>query len=108
MNITSIEVKTTYRINFTIYEFIQLIESYQTSMDKHKYPRAFEDLDILDEIDQDEVQTFFKKMGVIGNTDLFNLIANWFGFDGWANAGYYNEKKEIYCMSVYNNGDTMN
>lgn len=108
MTITQKDVRTTYRINFSLVEFIQICQAYQTSMNKHHYPRAFENLNILDEIKVKEVESFFKEMGIRGNGDLFSLIANHFGFDGWSNAGYYNESKQCYCMSVFDHGDTLN
>ena len=93
MKILKQEVKTNYNISFDLSEFLQICHDYMTSMNKHRHPRAFENLDISDEIKVKEVEAFFKEMFVVGNGDLFALIAEHFGFDGWSHAGYYNKAK---------------
>lgn len=111
MIITNKETKTFYNIRFTLSEFAQICDNYTRSTNKHKYPRAFESIAIEEVIESNATSTlinFFKEMGMIGNADLFSLIANHFGFDGWDNAGYYNLTKQCYCMRVFDYGDTIN
>lgn len=108
MTIASKETKTFYNIRFTSSEFAAIAQHYLNSTDKHKYPRAFENNELTEDIKITVLDEFFKEMGITGNGDLFRLIAEYFGFDGWQNAGYYNRNKNCYCMTVYDYGDTLN
>lgn len=110
MTITKKEVKTTYTINFTASEFAYILDAWQKSMQKHRHPHAFENLhyDEVNELKLTQVHDYFVNLGLEGNSDTYAFIAEYFGFDGWSNAGYYNEAKKVYTMTVYDNGDTLN
>lgn len=110
MTITKKEVKTTYTINFTASEFAYILDAWSKSMQKHRHARAFNDLPLEDvsELELSTIHEYFTELGVRGNPDTYAFIAEYFGFDGWSNAGYYNEAKKVYTMTVYDNGDTLN
>lgn len=108
MKITETKVKTICTIEFGCCEFTQAVSHYMNSMEKHKYPRAFENVDLHDEIKISVIDNFFRNMGIEGNGDLYLYLANYFGFDGWENAGYYTTGKNCYRMVVFNYGDTLN
>ena len=108
MIITEQVVKTTYSIRFTLSEFQQMAREYQNSSDQHRYARAFNDIDIDKLLDTEKPEiVFFRELSMKGNPDTFKYIAEYFGFDGWSNAGYYSRTKECYCMQVFDYGDTI-
>lgn len=108
MHITKQEVKTTYDIRFTFAEFLEIARTYNNSMEQHRHPHAFENINLDKLLDSDTTaEGAFKQLFLNGTGDTYLLIANHFGFEGWSNGGYYCKGQECYCMQVYNCGDTM-
>ena len=108
MIITEQVVKTTYSIRFTFEEFKQIAKNYQSGMKQHHHPRAFVDININELLKETETAKGFEYLSLDGNGDTYQLIAESFGFTGWTNAGYYDTKKDTYCMQVFDYGDTLN
>lgn len=108
MIISKKEVKTIYNISFTLTELRVLLESYEEGMNQHIYPKAFENTALRNAIINGNDEEAFREFSFFGNRDLYNLTANFFGFDGWKNAGYFNQNKGRYCMTVFDYGDTIN
>ncbi len=107
MKIISKEVRTTYEIMFDINEYTEIVKSFRDSMKKHHTPKAFEWLK-YDEIDIDNKpldEWHLKNLWNCGNGDTFRYIANYFGFDGWSNAGIYYDHHKCHKMTVYNYGN---
>ena len=94
MKITKIEAKTFYNVRLSYEEIDNAFTNYQNTTKKHVYPRAFSGVDIM-------TKDLFTEIGLWGNNDTYTFLANYFGFDGWSNAGYYNEKTEEYCAQYY-------
>lgn len=107
MNITETVVKTTYTIEFTAGEFKQIVDSYLHSSKQHHYPRAFEKIEPEHLLKEASPEKVFDELFLNATSDLYNLIAEHFGFDGWYNAGHYRKNRECYCMQVFNYGDTL-
>ena len=107
MTITKKEVKTFYSIEINIDDFFTIFNSFDNSMKKHHYPHAFE-FAYDEELKVKDIEEIFTKLlWLNGNSDTYRYIANFCGFDGWQNAGYYNDNRKVYCMQVYNEGSTL-
>lgn len=104
MTITKQEVRTIYDIQFTHADFLGVVEWYRESeAQRILFPNAF-DFELKDETLVSAVRNFFEKMQFRGTGDTAGVIAKYFGFDGWLNAGYYDERKKVFKMAVYNEG----
>ena len=108
MIITEQVVKTTSTIQFNFEEFKQIAKDYQNGTKRHHYPRAFVDININELLKETDTARGFAYLSLDGNGDTCQLIAESFGFEGWVNAGYYDPKKDIYRMQVFNYGDRLN
>lgn len=108
MTITKTEVKTFYSIEINIDDFSAIFNHFDESMKKHHYPHAFEfAYDNKGSKIKDVEEVFTRKLWEQGNSDTYRYIANYYGFDGWQNAGYYNEGRKVYHMQMYNEGSTL-
>lgn len=108
MKITSKEVKTFYRIEFDAADFANAVERYGDSeLLDSRFPKAFEGFDINTNSEESCVSAM-RRMSVFGNGDTAGYLADYFGFDGWSNGGYFCEKTLTYRMSVFNYGDCIN
>lgn len=108
MKIQKQEVKTFYEIEFDAADFANAVEKYEKyDHVRYAYQDAFEKIDISDK-SEEGYEAAMKVMSVYGCKDTYNFIADYFGFDGWHNAGYYNEKRKVYRMEVFNYGDSIN
>ena len=109
MKITEQRVKTITSIILDTADFANMIEYYKRNeLFKTMYPDAFKDMTVTAEMPEKNVIKVMEEMKILGNKDTYNFIADYHSFDGWENSGYYDEKKKIYKMVVYSNGDTMN
>lgn len=108
MKITSQEVKTFYKIEFDAADFANAVERYEASeLLVPRFKRAFEGFDI-DPKSEESCVSAMRRMTVFGNGDTAGYLADFFGFDGWQNAGVFNERKKVYEMTVFNYGDRVN
>jgi hypothetical protein len=109
MKITKQTVKTIVSIKLDTADFFEIIETYQRSESvKRLYPDAFIHFGIFAEMTEKHILKVMEDMMVCANKDTYNYMASFNGFDGWENAGYYDEKAKTYNMVVYNDGDTLN
>lgn len=108
------EVKTLYTISISFSDFWDLYSGYvgSHSMDARKimYPKAFDKCEQNDTTMGYVRDVFEGKNNCLMHShgDTYGYIANELGFDGWENAGYYNERSNTYNMVVYKNGDAIN
>jgi hypothetical protein len=103
MKTTKVEVRTTYHIEVSFEDFVNAKYAWTKDQDALRilYPKAFDNNDMSPE-------TIKKEMcGVYCHGDQAALLAKYFKFDGWENAGYFHKEKNVRCMSVYMNGDTL-
>ena len=108
MKVVSQEVKTFYKIEFDAADFANAVERYNGSeVLETVYRRAFEGFDINTN-SEDSCVTAMRRMSISGNGDTAGYLAEFFGYDGWQNAGTFNERKKVYAMIVFNYGDCVN
>lgn len=108
MKITTTEVKTFYSISIEFKDWVNAIENYKAKeAPKICHPRAFETFNIEDTT-MGNLRNGFRRIDPIGNKDTFEYLARFLGFDGWQNAGIFNERTQTHNMVVYNRGDTVN
>ena len=107
-------VKTIYNIELDMADFALILERFHKDKSLGRsvtvvYPLAFEWLEkTYADVSEGWAEAVVKNMQRNAHGDTYKLIAEYLGFDGYENSGYYNETKRIYRMSVYNNGDTLN
>lgn len=107
------EVKTFYDIELDTADFANILERLHQDKENGRsitiiYPKAFDWVITSPDINEPSAIIVMKQMHGKAHGDTFKYIAETLGFDGWANAGYYNETKRVYRMTVYNRGDTLN
>lgn len=121
------EVKTTYRISFSMDTLKDIISDFadakkNNSAEMYITNDAFKNVIIssdkeinntlsyglFEQSTVDEIVGYFKLNPCGFHGDTFNYIARKLGFDGYSCAGYYNENTEKYEMEVYNKGDRLN
>ena len=108
MKITSQSVKTFYEIEFDAADLSNAIESYKRSENAQAmWGNAFEGIDTSDLSEAACERLLETKIGW-GNGATASFLADYFGFDGWQNSGYYNKKRKTYRMQVFNYGDALN
>lgn len=104
MTITSAEIKTEYDIEYTFEDFIEALEDPDLRLGR---PKAFKGLPSRHDASTDgELLGAFKNLSWIpaGHGDTFSALAAHFGFDGWRNAGYYDDRRDLRVMTVYRRG----
>lgn len=107
MKVLKSEVKTIYTIEYTKDEMAEAKGNWlrNQNLEQTRFPKAFDNEDLA----MGTLEKEFKEFKEFNrNGDFAGYMAYHLGFDGWENAGYYNENKKVRTMSVYNNGDTMN
>lgn len=108
MKITSQKVKTFYEIEFDAADLANAIERYKCSEYAHAmWCDAFEGIDTSDLSEAACERLLETKIGW-GNGSTASYLADYFGFDGWQNAGTYIKKRKTYRMEVFNYGDCLN
>ena len=115
MTITEQKVKTIIAIELSLEDIRKAVSDYGKDGMAHRHARA---LDFVNPVDIDSVEdagswsdsmtvSFIEAMFLNGNGDTYNYLAQYFGFDGWENAGFFNKNRKVYCMAVFNYGDTL-
>ena len=98
------EVKTFYTIEIDFDEFLTICNTYKTNaVMRTLHPNAFSMIDGLTEAN---FEMLFKHW-VISNGDTINVICEYYGFDGWENAGIYQKRNNTIKIVVYNYGSEM-
>lgn len=95
------EVKTFYTICLSEDDFIKVAHSYFYSGEQHRFAKAFESIGSPDP-SNDDIIKFFNNWIVTSNGDTARYIADYYGYDGWENAGYI--KHGVLRMVVFNWG----
>lgn len=102
MKITKSEVKTIYTIDIQFKDFADIFNAAKS--DEWRPKAAFSEFDLTDTT-LGNVGSCFKGLKEAAS---IAYIADKLGFDGVENYGYYNKRKGVYTMSVYDTGDAMN
>ena len=102
MKITKSEVKTIYTIDIQFKDFAEIFNAAKS--DDLKPEAAFKEFD-LNDTTLGNIVSCFKGLKEAAS---IRYIVNKLGFDGVENYGYYNKRKGVYTMSVYDTGDAMN
>jgi hypothetical protein len=102
MKITNSEVKTIYTIDIQLKDFANIFSAAKS--DEWKPEAAFKEFDLTDTT-IGNINTCFKGLR---EADSIKYIVDKLGFDGVENYGYYNKRKGVYTMAVYDRGDMMN
>lgn len=102
MKTTKSEVKTIYTIDIQFKDFAELFNAAKS--DECKPEAAFKEFDLTDTT-IGNIGSCFKGLK---ETSSIEYIVNKLGFDGVENYGYYNKRKGVYTMVVYDRGDMMN
>lgn len=104
MKIRTQEVRTIYHIAVSTDDYSAAKTKWAKDEFLHlKYPKAFNSTQVGRISSLDEM-----KNNVTAHGDRAGLLAEFLGFDGWENAGYFNEKTHTIDMVVYNYGDMIN
>lgn len=102
MKITKSEVKTLYRIDIQFKDFADLFNAAKS--DEWRPEAAFKEFDLSDTT-LGNINTCFK---TLKEAESIKYIVDKLGFDGVENYGYYNKRKGVYTLCVYDNGDMLN
>ena len=102
MKITKSEVKTIYTIDIQFKDFAELFNAAKS--DEWKPESAFKEFDLTDTT-IGNIGSCFKGLKEAASIEY---IVSKLGFDGVENYGYYNKRKGVYTMVVYDRGDMMN
>lgn len=102
MKITNSEVKTIYTIDIQFKDFANIFS--EAKSDEWKPESAFKEFDLADTT-IGNIGSCFKGLKEAASIEY---IVSKLGFDGVDNYGYYNKRKGVYTMSVYDTGDSMN
>lgn len=103
MKIRKVEVRATYNIEYTLKDFWEIIGGALndvTNVEKcfHKYNGEKSTLG--------DVRNLFESFNGF-NGDELSYIARKLGFDGWENAGSFDETRDVRTFTVYRYGDTL-
>ena len=108
MTIIKTEVKTFTNIALNFKDFVEIINAFKDNENNTIFhPKAFDFAD-LNDMTVGNIRNIMQKFQFKSNKDTLDFIARHFGFDGWHNAGRYDEQKGKYLMVVYSYGDTLN
>lgn len=105
MRINSAEIETVYHIEYTFEDFVGALEDPNLRLGR---PNAFKDLpDKWDEHTDGILLKAFQNLSFWGpgcHGDTFSALAQKFGFDGWKNAGHYDNRRDVRTLTVYRKG----
>lgn len=102
MKITESQVKTIHTIDIEFKDFSDIFVEANT--DEWKPTEAFAEMDLTNTT-MGNLRTCFHQLK---ETATLKYIVSKLGFDGVENYGYYNKRKGVYTMVVYDRGDTLN
>ena len=103
MKIRKVEVRTTYDIEYTIEDLWKIVREAvndSVNIDKCFYQYGGEQSTLGD------VRNLFESFNGF-NGDELSYIARKLGFDGWENAGSFDETRDVRTFTVYRYGDTL-
>ena len=102
MKITQSEVKTIYTIDIQFKDFAEIFCKAKT--DEWRHSSEFGEFNLGDTT-MGNLQECFKNLREVKS---IQYLVRKLGFDGVENYGYYNDRKGVYTMVVYDSGDTIN
>lgn len=104
MRILKTEVKSIYEIAVSADDFAKAKNEWNHNDTLNiRFPKAFKDdnvghMSVLEEM----------KNNTLAHGDKAGCLAHCLGFDGWENAGYFDERIHCIRMTVFNYGDRLN
>lgn len=105
MKIIKAEVETIYNIEYTFEDYIKALEDPNLRLGR---PNAFRGLPNKHDENTDGILLkAFQALNLFDNSwhgDTCAAIAESLGFDGWKNAGFYEDDKDVRNMVVYRRG----
>ena len=108
MTIIKNEVLTLTTIALNTKDIVNVIKTYKERESLQVcYPDAFKKMDI-DDSTIGNLRNILMGLNHLGNGDTYTVVAKVLGFDGWKHAGFYDDNKGKYILTVYSNGDTLN
>lgn len=102
MKITSTQVKTVYHIDIQFSDFSKIFVAAKS--DEWRHDSEFGEFNLQDTT-VGNIRDCFKNLKEVKS---IQYLVRKLGFDGVENYGYYNDRKGVYTMSVYDEGDTVN
>lgn len=102
MKITSKKVKTIYNIDIQFKDFSEIFG--EAKADEWRPNDALTEFDLTDTT-IGNIRNCFE---ALRDAKGIQYIVRKLGFDGVENYGYYNKRKGVYTMVVYDDGDTLN
>lgn len=108
MTILKQEVRTITTIGLRAMDLGEVIKAYkENEANQIFYPHAFRFMNTEDTT-LGNLRSTLENLQFKANADTFGMIARYYGYDGWANAGHYNKGSNHYSMTVYSYGDNIN
>ena len=102
MKITSAEVKTMYALEISYLDFANIFIAAENSISR--LDSEFADFDLKNRT----IGNIRHCFETLHKAEDIQYIVRKLGFDGVSNYGYYNDRKDVYRMTAYNHGDTLN
>lgn len=102
MKITKAEIKTMYTVDIAFKDFSDIFCA--AKEDEWRHNSEFGEFDLTDTT-IGNIRNCFKQLREV---KTIQYIVRKLGFDGVENYGYYNDRKGVYTMVVYDSGDTLN
>lgn len=105
MKIITAETKVVYTVEYTFEDYKAARETYlKDPALKQRYPRAF--CEFCRDPEDETGELAFVSLSVITSrrsapNDTFSAMARIWGYDGWQNCGFYDEKNGRRQMTVY-------
>lgn len=104
MHILKTEVKSIYEIAVSADDFARAKNEWNHNyLLDSRFPKAFDN----DLVGQMAVLDDMRK-NHNAHGDRAGCLAHYLGFDGWENAGYFDERIKCIRMTVFNYGDRLN
>lgn len=102
MKITTSQVKTLHTIDIQFKDFSEIFCA--AKADEWRHNKELGEFDLTDTT----IGNIRKCFEALKEPKSIQYIVRKLGFDGVENYGYYDKRKGVYSMVVYDNGDTMN
>lgn len=103
MKVREVKVRTEYTIEYSLNDLWDIVAKAKadfTNIDECFYNYDGENTKL------GQVISLFKSFNDLDGHDC-SYLARKFGYDGCINCGYYDDRKDVRIMTVYNNGDTL-
>lgn len=103
MQILKVEVKSIYEIAVSADDYAKAKNEWNHVDELNiRFPKAFDN----DNVGHMSVLAEMKD-NILAHGDRAGCLAKYLGFDGWKNAGYFDERINCIRMTVFNYGDRL-